>query len=94
MPEEELIRRQREQFLERVRALVEYWDGQGTSSVPESHTRRERLEGLAHSILTAIDQGNLALIPAGLLEAENLEEADVSGELNDLLFNRGIWSND
>ena len=93
MPEKALTRRQREQFLERVRALVEYWDGQG-GSVPESHTSRQRLEGLAYSILTAIDQGELALIPAGLLEAVDLDEADISGELNDLLFGRGIWSND
>lgn len=82
-----------EDFLEKVRALVEWWDGEiGNASEP--HTSRHRLEGLAHSILTAIDQGNLSLVRTSLLEDQGLEDHDISGDLNDLLFNRGSWASD
>lgn len=83
--------KQQDQFLDQIRTLVEYWDGT-IGNVPNSRNQRERLEGLAHSLLTTIDQGNLALVPAGVLEAHGLDDADLAGILNDRLFNEGIWS--
>lgn len=47
----------REQFLMHVAALVQYWD-ELKIGIPV----RERLEGLAHSILVALD-GNAAALP-------------------------------
>lgn len=51
-------------FMDHVRACVEFWSG----DLKEQHTTRERLSGLAHSILVAIDgcSGGLpafALVP-------------------------------
>lgn len=83
--------KQGDEFLEKVRTLVEHWDGPLDSGPDASWTCRDRLEGLAHSILTDVDQGNLALVPASLLETYGLEDEDVSGALNDCLFNQGIW---
>ena len=48
-------------FLEHVRVMVEYWAGEGPSNVPAEQTHRDRLEGLAHSMLVAIDGGSMAL---------------------------------
>lgn len=70
---------------------VEYWHAE-QANARQPCPNRHGLEGLAHSILTAIDQGNLALVPAGLLEAHGLDEEDISGSLNDHLFGAGIWS--
>ena len=50
----------REQFLDNIRAYVKYWD-----KLPDMSTR-ERLEGLAFSILAAID-GATAELPAFIL---------------------------
>lgn len=93
MSENDHARQAGDEFLEKVRTLVEYWNGQA-GSMAESGTSRHRLEGLAHSILTAIDQGNLSLVHTSLLEDQGLQDRDISGELNDLLFNRGRWAGD
>lgn len=50
----------REQFLENIRAYVRYWD-----KLPDKSTK-ERLEGLAFSILAVID-GSTAELPAFVL---------------------------
>lgn len=44
----------REEFLNHIRGLVEYWDG------VEKDTTKEKLEGLAFSILSTLD-GNTSL---------------------------------
>jgi hypothetical protein len=47
----------REEFLNHVRRLVEYWNG------IEKDTTKEKLEGLAFSILTTLD-GESATLPS------------------------------
>lgn len=53
----------REQFLRHVWTMIGYWASEPWSNVPEGYSNRQRLEGLAHSILTTID-GSSAGIPA------------------------------
>jgi len=82
----------REEFLDHVRLMTEYWDGQLDGGPPTTHSARERLEGLTHSILTAIDQRGYLLIPEDSpLVTEELRNAAISGTLNDDLFGGGIW---
>lgn len=87
---------ERDEFLDRVRTMVEYWDGALSSAPPDEQSRRERLEGLAHSILAAMDEAPLTLVGnqelQSVLSEEYLARADLSGDLNDLLFGRGIWA--
>src|SRR5690349_3445617 len=40
------------QFLDQVRVYIDYWDG---PNVPATHTCRDRLEGLALSLLSILD---------------------------------------
>lgn len=46
----------REQFIGHIRAMVDYWEKE-----PRNPTAREKLEGLAFSILVAIDGSAMAL---------------------------------
>ena len=93
----------RQQFLDHVRVLVNYWD----KEVSE-HTQTERLSGLAFSILTTID-GYSTGLPAFILAPcpheddkqfcinneenyypENHEsrvKCDIAGELHELFYN-------
>lgn len=48
----------REQFLTHVWNMIEYWN---SPNLPSSRSTRERLEGLTHSILTALDGCTMAL---------------------------------
>ena len=50
-----------DRFLEHVRVMVEYWAGEGASNVAAEQTHRDRLEGLAHSMLATIDGSSMAL---------------------------------
>lgn len=45
----------RKRFLEHVAGMVAYWAGEDTSNIPTHYSCRQRLEGLVHSILAAID---------------------------------------
>lgn len=46
----------KEQFLDHIRMLVHYWDNLETN-----HTQKERLDGLAFSILGVIDGSSVSL---------------------------------
>lgn len=63
----------REAFLDYIRLMVAYWVGEGSSNVPAGATARERLEGLAHSILVAIDCGS-TMLPAFVLSPVPYED--------------------
>ena len=74
----------KEQFLNHVRMLIEYWDKESAKE-----TQTERLEGLAFSILSAID-GESASLPQFVLAPlvyypENPIECNISGDLHDSL---------
>lgn len=45
------------EFLDHVRLMVDYWAGEEPSNVPAEYGHRERLEGLAFSIMVALDGG-------------------------------------
>lgn len=45
----------REQFLQHVKMMVRYWAGEGNSNVPEDSTVKDRLDGLAFSLLALLD---------------------------------------
>jgi hypothetical protein len=51
----------KERFLQHVRNMVRYWASEGASNVEKDKPIRARLEGLAHSILVAIDGSAMAL---------------------------------
>lgn len=53
----------REKVLNHIWALIEYWDG---GNLPHSKTRRERLEGFAHSLLAMLD-GSSAELPGFII---------------------------
>lgn len=53
----------REKFLNQIRSLITYWNGESGSNVPKEHTSRERMEGLVHSILVMFDGGS-GMMPA------------------------------
>jgi len=46
----------RENFLMHIAVMIDYWEG-----IPNGGSPRSRLEGLAHSILVALDGGSAAL---------------------------------
>lgn len=56
----------REKFLAHVRTLISYWAGEGGSNVDPASSRRDALEGLAHSIMCIVD-GNTLALPAFVL---------------------------
>ena len=58
MSKEKTEQEVREQFLNHVRMLVDYWEKETSKQ-----TLRERLDGLAFSILVAIDGENVDLPP-------------------------------
>lgn len=51
----------RQHFLDHICRMISYWNGEDGSNVPKDYSSRERLEGLAHSILVMIDgrSGNM-----------------------------------
>jgi len=49
MSREKTVEEVREEFLEHIRGLVNYWDG------VENYTTKDKLQGLAFSILTTLD---------------------------------------
>jgi hypothetical protein len=51
----------RDQFLHHVAHLVQYWNSEVGSNVPEDESSRGRLEGLAFSMLSAIDGCSMSL---------------------------------
>lgn len=57
-----------EQFLDHVRNLVDYWESESRTK-----TSREKLEGLAFSILSALD-GSAAALPGFEVKAIGTEE--------------------
>ena len=77
MSKEKSMEEIREEFLEHVRDLIEYWDE------AEKSTNKEKLSGLAFSILVALD-GGAADLP-GFLVAPlvSLEDVDSSKEENE-----------
>lgn len=58
-PREKTTEEIREEFLKHVRHLIQYWDEVSGKNAPE--TQKERLEGLAFSILVALDGNTMAL---------------------------------
>lgn len=70
-----------ERFLNHIRSLVEYWEKQDCSS-------KKKLDGLAFSILTAID-GDCISLPQYLLSPLNstgCSSVNLSGELHSKFF--------
>ncbi len=55
-----------EMFLDHIRAMVDYWDTAGNTP---GHTQKERLSGLAFSILTLLD-GDTTTLPACYVRLE------------------------
>lgn len=51
----------RERFLRHVWTMIGYWAGENGSNVPKEYDARERLSGLAHSLLCTIDGSSMAL---------------------------------
>jgi hypothetical protein len=71
----------REQFLEQVRTLVRYWAGEHPlSNVPEDYTAFQRCDGVAFSILSLIDGGNLSLPAFKLVTMPHEQDADYHRE--------------
>lgn len=97
MSREKTLEEMQKEFLSHVWTMIDWWDKETRVSSP-----REKLEGLAHSILTAID-GESAAVPGYKLipmmaeedkkyyiaHSENYypEGVDIAGSLNDMLFN-------
>lgn len=54
VPREFTVEEVRTMFLKQVRAYIEYWSG---DNVPSERTWRERMEGLAFSLLVTLDGG-------------------------------------
>jgi len=69
----------RDDFLEHVRHLVEYWNE------IEKEDTIEKLEGLAFSILVALDGGSAALPGYSVIPLGN-SECDIAGSLHELFF--------
>ena len=55
--EEEIL----EHFHSHIRSLISYWEGEKGSNVPWDYSPRQRLEGLAHSILSCLDGCSIGL---------------------------------
>lgn len=66
----------REQFLDHVWRMVGYWSSEGTSNVPLDLDVRDRLSGLAHSLLVAIDGGAAALPAFALAPMPHPDDED------------------
>jgi hypothetical protein len=58
----------KEQLLAHVSAMVRYWNGEGGSNVPPKTGCRDRLEGLAFSLLVMLDGGSVDVEYGWLLE--------------------------
>lgn len=69
------------EFISYIKDLIEYWDKENLSS-------KDKLEGLAHSILVGIDVGAGALEGGYELRPIRNEEVqeDIGGALHELLF--------
>ena len=97
MSREKTLEEMQKEFLNYIHGLVDYWYKE--SRTPDN---REKLEGLAHSILTAIDGMTFGLPAYTLIpimaegdkefymsQDENYypTDVDIAGNLNDLFFN-------
>ena len=88
-----------EKFLEHIRDLIDYWEEEARAK-----TSREKLEGLAFSILTALD-GCAAALPGFEVKAIGTEEdieyfeeidenyypidgEDIAGNLHELFYKK------
>lgn len=70
----------REEFLDHIRLMVGYWD-----EIDNGMGQKERLEGLAFSILTAMD-GGASVGPyflAPVIDDEGTVGEDIAGELHE-----------
>jgi hypothetical protein len=90
----------REQFMNHVRMLIEYWDN------VDRQTTKEKIEGFAHSLLATIDGSSMdlpgfILAPAPHHEdkqyyidkgenyyPENQSDSDIAGYLHEILFRK------
>ena len=66
-------------FLEEIKNIIEYWNSVNESS-------KDKINGVAHSILSLIDGCNGDYNGCSLIPYE--ENIDISGDLNDKLFNK------
>ena len=96
MSREYTLEEMQEQFIGHIHALIDYWENESRAS-----TTKEKLEGLAFSILTAIDGESLAvpgyqLIPVTseenkeyyISQGENYypEDTDIAGYLHEKFY--------
>jgi hypothetical protein len=89
--------KERDEFLDHVRQMIGYWASEEGSNVPAETSKRDALEGLAFSILVALD-GGAAVGPYvvspldlnGRLQwvarPEGVGLLDIAGELHEVLF--------
>lgn len=69
----------REEFLKHVRSCINYWDTVDGKDAPK--TQKDRLEGLAFSMLVALDGGAMAL--PGFIVAPCPHESDKEYHLSE-----------
>jgi hypothetical protein len=80
--QEEAVKKERDLFLGHVRTMIAYWnDAHGSRG-----DQKQRLEGLAFSIMVALD-GGAGSLPSGYVVAPNHSPSvDIAGSLHELLF--------
>lgn len=76
---------EREAFLDHIDIMVSYWASEAWSNVPPETSKRDALEGLAFSILVALD-GGAAVGPYAVQAVGDEGELgpDIAGGLHDL----------
>lgn len=79
----------REKFLDYVRALSRYW-----ATLPGDKTPQERLDGLAFSILVAIDGGSTHLPAFDLAPAPHPDDEDFYRRRGENWYEAGVVIND
>jgi len=77
---------ERQMFLEHVDAMIGYWASEGQSNVPPDVSKRDALEGLAFSIMVALD-GGAAVGPYSVraIDDDGQPGPEIAGELHERL---------
>lgn len=71
----------KDQFVKKVKMLVDFWENNEKCS-----STKDRLDGLAFSILYLLDGKETEEIKKYIIESYNNNKNNISGELSDLYF--------
>lgn len=82
----------REEFLEQIRILVNYWGGDSDNKVKEK-TSKEKLDGLAFSILNIFD-GSTVLPAFDIVVRPHKDDKKYNIERGEKYYEDGICFND